>query len=199
MILTTQDIPLPPWTMCTTIWGCPHVRSVSLGLFRLPPTSLVSIYTTPLPMWLWGRKFPWFDIMNLLAATGDLIAKVCYYTYKRMSVRPLFEILSISANIHSFSFWDLNALLFYYVLWCSLMFYDVLWCFMMFYAVLWCSMMFYDVLWSSIMFFDVPWCSMMFHVLRALLVFFCRGVPLEFLQLFFCFTESRLIWKLADR
>ena len=130
MILTTQDIPLPPWTMCTTIGGCPHVRSVSLGVFRLPPTSLVSIYTTPLPMWLWGRKFPWFDIMNLLAATGDLIAIVCYYTYKRTSVRPPFEILSISANIHSFSFWDLNALMFYDVLRYSLMFYDVLWCFL---------------------------------------------------------------------
>ena len=42
----------------------------------------------------------------LLAPTGAFIVIVVYYT---SAARPLFEISSISANIFSFSFWELNA------------------------------------------------------------------------------------------
>ena len=43
------------------------------------------------------------NIWYLLAPTGALIVIVCYY----WSSRQLFQILSISANIFSFSFWEL--------------------------------------------------------------------------------------------
>ena len=44
----------------------------------------------------------------LLAPTGALIVTVVYYT-SIMVRKPLFEISSISANIFSFSFCELNA------------------------------------------------------------------------------------------
>ena len=66
------------------------------------------------------HRFNFAHKESLLAPTGALIVIACYYWSAR---RQLFQILSISANIHS-----------------SMMFYDVLWCSMMFYDVLWCSM-----------------------------------------------------------
>ena len=115
-----RDFPEKSYLQMNTIWTAVHVLS-----------------------WYWycpvESKTPCLFFSSDRTSYSD---SVLLYIYR--SARPVFEILSISANIHSFSFWNLNV--FYDVLWCSMVFYDVLWCSVMFYDVLWCFMMFYDVL-----------------------------------------------------
>ena len=117
-------------------WQCPGQRCCCL--YAAPRKSLDILSLCVMSWWLLVL------IQNLLIFISSYRSSysdsVLLYIQQQQQ-HPLFEILSISADIH----------VLVYVPWGSMMFYDVLWCSMMFYDVLWCSLMFYDVLWCSMM------------------------------------------------